>query len=60
MEISDLVVYSEEKDNNISYQSGRINNKIIRNHIVDVLDGGEKNLKMRLNKYDFNYEEEIK
>lgn len=57
---SDLVVYSEEKDNNISYQSGRINNKIIRNHIVDVLDGGEKNLKMRLNKYDFNYEEEIK
>lgn len=39
---SDLVIYSEEKDNNISYQSGRINNKIIRNHIVDVLDGGEK------------------
>ena len=56
---SDLVIYSEEKDNNISYQSGRINNKIIRNHIVDVLDGGEKNLKMRLNKYDFNYEEEL-
>lgn len=56
---SDLVIYSEEKDNNISYQSGRINNKIIRNHIVDVLDGGEKNLRMRLNKYDFNYEEEL-
>ena len=35
------------------------NNKIIRNHIVDVLDGGEKNLRMRLNKYDFNYEEEL-
>lgn len=56
---SDLVIYSEEKENNINYQSGRINNKIIRNHIVDVLDGGEKNLKMRLNKYDFNYEEEL-
>lgn len=56
---SDLVIYSEEKDNNISYQSGRINNKIIRNHIVNVLDGGEKNLRMRLNKYDFNYEEEL-
>lgn len=55
---SDLVVYSEENNDIITYQSGRINNAEIRKHIVDVLDGGEKNLKMRLNKYDFNYEEE--
>ena len=56
---SDLVIYSEDKNNHINYQSGRINDKKIRNYIVDTLDGGEKNLRMRLNKYDFNYEEEL-
>lgn len=55
---SDLVIYAEEKNNVITYKSGRMNNQNIRKNIVDVLDGGERNLKMRLNKYDFNYEEE--
>lgn len=55
---SDLVIYSEEQDSLITYKSGRMNNSSIREDIVNVLDGGEKNLKMRLNKYDFSYEEE--
>ena len=55
---SDLVIYSEEQENLITYKSGRMNNSSIREDIVNVLDGGEKNLKMRLNKYDFSYEEE--
>lgn len=57
---SDIIICSKEDENsNINYLSGRINDKVMKQLIVDTLDGGEKNLKMRLNKYDFNYEEEL-
>ncbi|MEF9985442.1 MAG: PHP domain-containing protein [Malacoplasma sp.] len=55
---SDIIICSKEENNNIDYLSGRINDGDVKQLIVETLDGGEKNLKMRLNKYDFNYEEE--
>lgn len=54
---SDLVISCTNK-NKITYTTGNINDKRIRSSIVDVLDGGEKYLKMRVNKYDFNFKEE--
>ncbi|MFW6002644.1 MAG: PHP domain-containing protein [archaeon] len=40
-----------------TFNQGNINNKEMRNRIVKVLDGGEKYLKMRVNKYDFRFKE---
>ncbi|MFA5409385.1 MAG: hypothetical protein WC343_11495, partial [Bacilli bacterium] len=56
---SDIVLYAEDKTSNIDYTTGRINADYLKTAIVDILDGGEKNLKMRLHKYDFKYEEEM-
>jgi hypothetical protein len=53
------VLYAEDKTSNIDYTTGRINADYLKTAIVDILDGGEKNLKMRLHKYDFKYEEEM-
>lgn len=53
---SDIVISCTNIDR-VSYETGNINNANIRSSIVDVLDGGEKYLKMRVNKYDFNYKE---
>lgn len=55
---SDMIVCSKETSNEIDYDSGKINDSILKDSIVNILDGGEKNLKMRLHKYDFKYEEE--
>ncbi|MDD4547133.1 MAG: hypothetical protein PHI05_00065 [Bacilli bacterium] len=53
---SNLVICSKEIGNEINYDYGEINSSNIKKDIVDILDGGEKNLKVRLNKYDFQYE----
>jgi len=55
---SDIIICSKEMVNAIDYASGSINDSSLKEDIVTILDGGEKNLKMRLNKYDFKYEEE--
>jgi ABC-type lipoprotein export system ATPase subunit len=55
---SDMIICSKETSNEIDYDSGKINDPILKDSIVNILDGGEKNLKMRLHKYDFKYEEE--
>ena len=47
------VVVCENTDDEISYKSGALNDNDIKQSIVDVLDGGERYLKMRLNKYNF-------
>jgi len=54
------LIYSYENDANINYIQGRIIDLDMKKHIVDTLDGGEKNLKMRLSKYDFKLIEEAK
>lgn len=56
---SDLVIVSKENVNEISYDTGTINNNELKTDIVEILDGGEINLKMRLNKYDFNQKEKL-
>lgn len=48
------IIYSYEDGKDIRYKQGRIIDDNIKENIVDTLDGGEKNLKMRLNKYDFD------
>ncbi len=48
------VIYAYEDGKDIKYKQGRIIDSNIKQNIVDTLDGGEKNLKMRLNKYDFD------
>lgn len=53
---SNLIICSKEIDNEIDYNFGEINSPNVKKDIVDILDGGEKNLKVRLNKYDFQYE----
>lgn len=55
---SNLIICSEQKNNEIHYDSGNINDKELKEKIVTILDGGEKNLKMRLNKYNFTYKGE--
>lgn len=50
------LIYAYENGTTISYEQGIIIDKNMKINIVDTLDGGEKNLKMRLNKYDFKME----
>lgn len=52
---SNIIICAEQNTDGIRYNSGKINDKELKNEIVSILDGGEKNLKMRLNKYNFNY-----
>jgi len=60
---SDLVILAESETKEgktiISYTEGKINSISLKDKIVTILDGGELNLKTRLNKYDFNYKEKI-
>jgi len=51
------LIYANEIDNSLTYEFGRIIDDKMKKNIVETLDGGEKNLKMRLNKYDFKMEE---
>lgn len=55
---SNIIICANNDDKKISYSSGKINDEELKEEIVTILDGGEKNLKMRLNKYDFKNEEE--
>ena len=50
------LIYAYEKGLTLDYEQGRIIDKKMKKNIVDTLDGGEKNLKMRFNKYDFKME----
>jgi len=54
------LIYAYENDTSIDYMQGRIIDIEMKKHIVDILDGGEKNLKMRFSKYDFKLIEEAK
>ncbi|AMC94028.1 hypothetical protein AOC36_08520 [Erysipelothrix larvae] len=56
---SDNLIFASENDNTLSYSSGRIIDASMKKSIVDTLDGGEKNLKMRLTKYDFKLKETV-
>ena len=47
------VIVCENDDDNFSYAYGAMNDVAIKQKIADVLDGGERYLKMRLNKYNF-------
>ena len=50
---SNIIICANNDDKKIDYNSGKINDETLKKVIVKILDGGEKNLKMRLNKYDF-------
>ena len=52
-----VIVCKNDKDN-FSYVYGTMNNRTIKQKIADVLDGGERYLKMRLNKYNFQVGDE--
>ena len=58
---SDVIILAEsetkEGKTKITYTEGKINTVSLKEKIVTILDGGELNLKARLNKYDFNYKE---
>lgn len=47
------VIVSKDESDRIRYHAGSINNPSVKDDIVLILDGGEKNLKARLHKYDF-------
>lgn len=47
------VIVCNNDNNGISYVPGPLNESPIKQSIADVLDGGERYLKMRLNKYNF-------
>ena len=55
---SNIIICANNDDRKIDYNSGKINDEKLKKSIVKILDGGEKNLKMRLNKYNFKIEEE--
>lgn len=48
-----LIVACEEKDGRIAYRTGTLSDDAIKQTVATVLDGGERYLKMRLNKYNF-------
>lgn len=52
------VIVCENDDDNFSYAHGAMNDVAIKQKIADVLDGGERYLKMRLNKYNFQVGDE--
>ncbi|NLC67016.1 MAG: hypothetical protein GX752_08850 [Clostridium sp.] len=54
---ADNIIYAEDNKGLINYEFGSISKKDMKKNIVTTLDGGEKNLKMRLNKYDFDMED---
>ncbi|WP_283171674.1 hypothetical protein [Curtanaerobium respiraculi] len=52
------VIVCENDEDNFSYVHGAMNDGTIKQKIADVLDGGERYLKMRLNKYNFQVGDE--
>lgn len=52
------VIVCENDEENFSYVYGSMNDEKIKQKIADVLDGGERYLKMRLNKYNFQVGDE--
>ncbi len=52
------VIVCENDEDNFSYVYGAMNDGTIKQKIADVLDGGERYLKMRLNKYNFQVGDE--
>lgn len=52
------IIVAHENDGKISYTPGTINGSQTKQLIADILDGGERYLKMRLYKYDFQMEDE--
>lgn len=54
---SENLIYAYEDNGELHYKKGRIIDEHMKMNIVNTLDGGEKNLKMRLNKYDFKVAE---
>lgn len=52
------VIVCENDDDNFSYACGVMNDGSVKQKIADVLDGGERYLKMRLNKYNFQVGDE--
>lgn len=47
------IIVCSNDNNRIEYDFGTMNDSTIKQSIADVLDGGERYLKMRLNKYNF-------
>ena len=52
------IVVCESGDDSFHYAHGAMNDGAIKQKIADVLDGGERYLKMRLNKYNFQVGDE--
>lgn len=52
-----IVVVAEAGKSSLAYKTGAINGKDTKTTIAEVLDGGERYLKMRLYKYDFQLDE---
>lgn len=52
------IVVCENDDDDFNYANGAMNDSAIKQKIADVLDGGERYLKMRLNKYNFQVGDE--
>lgn len=48
-----IIVSHNDEKNGITYRQGTLTDVNIKQSVVDVLDGGERYLKMRLNKYNF-------
>lgn len=55
---SRVVVVAQAEENHITYEEGTINDPAMKSAIAEILDGGERYLKMRLYKYDFQLPEE--
>lgn len=48
-----IIVSRNDENNGITYRQGTLTDADIKQSVADVLDGGERYLKMRLNKYNF-------